>query len=190
LAIRYQQVLPRQTLRLKLYIFYFFLQSISTFGQTKSPDDDNLCSLIANFHRDSSFNCIYDTVALVDTHIKNTSVIFAVRSIDIKGTSTPFCEVFVLTNGKLKPARTDTLITNDCFPCHDPRDFDGISVRVKDGKKQVLLSCSYFYSRQNLAGTVYRKFVYEFSGNPIKIIRDKDSEEKFKSADVGEVTGE
>ncbi len=177
-------------MRRQLYILFILLQSTASLAQTERPGSDSLCSLISTFHKDQGYYCIYDTIALVETHIKNKPAIFAIRSVDVDGTNTPFAEIFVMTKGKLLLVRTDTLITTDCNPCQEPREFNGVSVRIKNGKKQVLLACSYFYLRHGLAGTVYRTFVYEFRGNPIKISRNPDSEEEFKSANVGEIDGE
>jgi hypothetical protein len=176
------------------FLFLIATAYIKIYGQKNlnvpltTISSDSACELISIFYHDSTLYCIYDTIAIVNTAAKDTSVIFAIRYPELK--DTPCVEIFLVNNERITFIRKDTLITDDCVPCDSPRDFNGITQRRKKGYRQVLISCSYFYSRHGLVGTVYRTFVYKINSKPVRITRDLVTENKLKRTNIGKMDGE
>ena len=165
-----------------------FLFDLKSQVQSDKNNADKICESISLFFKDPDIYCIYDTVIIVDNLKNDSSLVFAVGNFDIKGTSTQYVDIFASKGLKsFKRITRDTLLTSDCVPCDDPRDFLGIKIQKTKKSTQVIINCSYFYNRHQMAGTIYRSFVYDILFSPVSVRRNLDKEFKLRRTSVGKI---
>ena len=177
------------TRTLSIFIFTFgLLFDLKSQTQSDKNSADKICESISLYFKDPNIYCIYDKIIFVDNTKNDSSIVFAVGKIDIKGTSTQYVDIFA--SKELKSFRRitrDTLLTADCVPCDDPRDFLGIKIQKNNKSAQVIINCSYFYNRHQKAGTIYRSFVYDILFSPTTVQRNFDKEFKLRRTSVGKI---
>lgn len=184
---------PRQmkTRTILTFILTFgLLFELRSQPQSDSSNPNKICEAISLHFNDPDINCIYDTLFYIGNPKNDSSFVFAVGTIDISGKATKFVDIFVskgLTS--FKRMTRDTLLTEDCVPCDDPREIIGIKVRKSKKTTRVTMNCSYFYNRHQMAGTIYRSFVYDISFTPTTLHRNLDKENKLRRAEIGEISG-
>ena len=173
------------------YLFSILALCTLTFplkAQSFANKADSICYALSVFYEDSNIYCKYDTLIEIANSFNDSSVVFALGYVDVKGIGTPSIDIYLSKAlQKFKLISQDTLITTDCVPCEDPRDIVSVSQKNKKGHKQLFVKCSYFYSRHDLAGTIYRSFIYNIQERPLKVLRNYSEELKYRYSDVGKI---
>jgi hypothetical protein len=174
-----------------ILVLAIFLLTNAYSAQSHGNDADKICESISIYFKDPNLYCIYDTLISVTTTANDSCIVFAIGRLDVKGISTNYVDIFISKNLKVfRRIRRDTLLTADCVPCDDPRDFLGLCIKGNKNTKQIVINCSYFYNRHQRAGTIYRSFVFDLISAPIWVRRNIDEEYKLRKSSIGKIDGD